>query len=138
MHSTNRVEQITLERRHIERITITKDNIKDPKVLSTYLEEKCNIITKKSDNRPWLYMKDSETLKTLGGVRLNKNSIGTFYIDTKIGHPLNEELIGFVSKENKNYITNRIIVNDLPTLERVCDIINNLIETGAVYLGKRN
>jgi hypothetical protein len=132
------IETLTFEKKHVETITVTSENIKDPKKLSEFLELKCNIVTKKSVNRPWLYLKDSDTLKTLGGVRLNKNSIGTFYIDTNLKNPLNEEIFGIVSKENKNFISNRIIVNDLNTLDRVCDLINSLIEEGKIYTGTRN
>jgi hypothetical protein len=138
MASTNKVEMITLEKKYVETITVTSENIKDYKVLAEFLEQKCNIVTKKSPNRPWLYIKDRDTLRTLGGVRLNKNSIGTFYIDTKLKYPLNETLIGVVSKECKNFISNRIIVNDLQTLEKVCEIINELMESGKIYNGKRN
>ncbi|UDY80730.1 hypothetical protein [Geobacillus phage GR1] len=134
----SQIETLTFEKKHVETITITTENIKDPKKLSEFLEMKCNIVTKKSPNRPWIYLKDSDTLKTLGGVRLNKNSIGTFYIDTTLRNPLNEEIFGIVSKENKNFISNRIIVNDLNTLDRVCDLINSLIEEGKIYTGTRN
>ena len=134
----SQIETLTFEKKHVESVTITSENIKDPKKLSEFLELKCNIITKKSANRPWLYLKDSDTLKTLGGIRLNKNSIGTFYIDTNLKNPLNEEIFGVVSKKNKNFISNRIIVNDLNTLVRICDLINNLIKEGKIYTGKRN
>lgn len=134
----SKIERLTFEKNNIKTITITSENIKDPKKLSEFLEMKCNIVTKKSSNRPWIYLKDSDTLKTFGGVRLNKNSIGTFYIDTILGNSLNKEIFGIVSKENKNFISNRIIVNDLNTLDRVCDLINKLIEEGKVYTGTRN
>ncbi|MED4261932.1 hypothetical protein [Priestia aryabhattai] len=138
MKKTNKVDEITFEKKIIKTITVTSESIKDYKVLSSFLEHKCEIVTKKSPNRPWLYIKCADTLKTIGGVRLNKNSIGTFYIDTNPGIFLNESSMGIISKELKNYISNRIIVNDLQSLERVCDLITELMESGAVYKGKRS
>lgn len=132
------IESLTFEKKHIETITITSENIKDYKKLSEFLEMKCEVVTKKSPNRPWLYIKDADTLKTLGGVRLNKNSIGTFYIDTTLSNPLNEIIFGVVSKETKNFISNRIIVNDLQTLEKLCDLINQLKSECKLYTGTRN
>lgn len=132
----NKIETMTFEKKRVEKLTVTSESIKDHKVLASVLEQKCEIVTKKSPNRSWLYIKDADTLKTLGGVRLNKNSIGTFYIDTRLGHPI--DLIGVVSKETKNFISNRIIVNDLHTLEKVCEIIQELIDSGKIYNGTRN
>ncbi|PED64047.1 hypothetical protein [Priestia megaterium] len=138
MSLSNKVESIVFEKKHVEKLTVTSENIKDYKVLAAVLEQKCEVVTKKSPNRPWLYIKDAETLKTLGGVRLNKNSIGTFYIDTRLGHPLNATMIGVVSKESKKFISNRIIVNDLQSLEKVCELIQSLMDSGAIYNGTRN
>lgn len=132
------IETLTFEKKHIETITVTSENIKDPKKLSEFLQLKCDLVTKKSPNRPWIYLKDANDLKTIGGVRLNKNSIGTFYIDTNISNPLSEILFGVVSKESKNFISNRIIVNDLQTLEKVCNLINELMGDGRIYKGTRN
>ncbi|PHE70525.1 hypothetical protein [Bacillus wiedmannii] len=132
------IETMTFERKRVETITVTSENIKDPKMLSKVLEQKCDIVTKKSANRPWLYLKDSDTLKTIGGVRLNKNSIGTFYIDTNLKHSLSETMFGVVSKETKNFISNRIIVNDLQSLDKICNLINELMEAGKLYTGKRS
>lgn len=132
------IDVLTFERKHVESITVTSESIKDPSKLAEFIEIKCNLATRKSPNRPWIYLKDSATLKTVGGVRLNKNSIGTFYIDTNQGCSLNETSFGIVSKEVKNFISNRIVVNDLQSLDRVCDLINSLKEEGKLYTGTRN
>ncbi|PEN61594.1 hypothetical protein [Bacillus wiedmannii] len=132
------IETMTFERKRVETITVTSENIKDPKMLAKVLEQKCDIVTKKSANRPWLYLKDSDTLKTIGGVRLNKNSIGTFYIDTNLKHSLSDTMFGVVSKETKNFISNRIIVNDLQSLDKICNLIIELMEAGKLYTGKRS
>lgn len=133
------LDKIIFEKKSIEKITITLDNIKeDYKNLTTFIEQKCEIVTKKSPNRPWLYIKKSDTLKTIGGIRLNKNSIGTFYIDTNPGTVLNDTMLGVLSKESKNFISNRIVVNELQSLEKVCDLLNELMEQGALYTGTRN
>lgn len=132
-----RLDSITFEKK-TEEITVTLENIKDHKMFSSFLENRCKIVTKKSENRPWLYIKDYETLKTLGGARLNKNSIATFYIDTKHPYLLSKKMFGIISKEKKNYITNKIIINDLKSLEIVCELINDLMENGKLYTGKRS
>lgn len=133
-----KMETLTAEKKLIQKATVTLETAKDHQVLAEFLELKCNLATKKSPNRPWLYLKSADTLKTIGGIRLNKNSIGTFYIDTNISHPLSDVLFGVVSKESKNFVSNRIIVNDLKTLEKVCDLINELMADGRVYTGTRN
>lgn len=138
MTVANKVETMTFEKKRVDSITVTSDNIKNPEILAAVLEQECQVITKTSDNRPWVYLKDPGTLKTLGGVRLNKNSIGSFYLDTYLGHRLEEEMFGVVSKDNKNHVTNKIAVNDLSSLKKMIALINKLRSEELLYSGKRN
>jgi hypothetical protein len=134
MAATKKLETMTFERKIVDKITVTSESIKDPSVLADVIESKCDVVTKLPKKRPFIYLKNPGTLQTIGGVRMNKNSIATFYLDTKKGEPINS--IGVVSKENDNSISNRIIVNDFDGLNKVFDLINKLIEEDKFFSGK--
>jgi len=137
MKTESNKNSIVFERRYVKKVVVNEDNIRDPETLSEVIEQKCDIITKKSVNRPWLYLKESSTLKTIGGVRINKNTIGTFYLDTKVNYVLSETMVGVVSKVNENYVSNKITAEDIPALESVCDLINELMKDDKMFIGTR-
>ncbi|MDG0860347.1 hypothetical protein [Staphylococcus equorum] len=130
------METMTFEKKTIDTLTVTNQSIKEHEVLSAVLEQECDIATKKSPNRPWLYLKDKKNLKTFGGIRMNKNSIGTFYINTKFSTILEDTLFGVISKTKEEYISNKIAINDLKGLKKMIALINNLNDENQLYEGK--
>lgn len=130
------METMTFEKKRTDVLTVTDLTIKNYETLSAVLKQECDIATKKSLNRPWIYLKEKENLKTFGGVRMNKNSIGTFYINTILGHNLEDDLFGVVSSENEDYISNKVSIKDLNGLKKMMTLINNLAEEGKLYYGK--
>lgn len=136
MEANDKVETMTFEKKRTDILTVTDLTIKNYETLSSVLKQECDIATKKSLNRPWIYLKEKENLKTFGGVRMNKNSIGTFYINTTLGHNLEDELFGVISNENEDYISNKISVKDLKGLKKMITLINNLAKENKLYYGK--
>lgn len=138
MEDEAKVETMIFEKKTIDTLTVTNTSIKEYEVLSAVLEQECDIATKKSENRAWVYLKDRKNLKTFGGIRMNKNSIGTFYIYTNREKVLEDTLFGVVSKERTDYISNKIIINDLKALKKMISLINELNENNHLYTGKVN
>lgn len=130
------METMTFEKKTVDTLTVTSESIKEHEVLSAVLEQECGIATRKSPNRPWLYLKDRKNLKTFGGIRMNKNSIGTLYINTKLSTSLEDDMFGVISKRNKEYISNKIIISDLKALKKMIALINDLNDKGVLYVGK--
>lgn len=127
------LETVTFEKKVTNTLTITNENIKQYEVLESVIRQECNIATKKSPNRPWIYLKDINTLKTFGGLRMNKNTIGTLYIDTIKGLFLEDEFFGVTSRDTKDYVSNKIVINDLKGLKKMIKLINELKGKNVLY-----
>jgi hypothetical protein len=93
----------------------------------------------------WLLIKTVERLKTIGCIRLNKNSFITLYIDTKEGVLLEKELLkieGFTgvdikSRPTGNFTQNKIKLFSETQIDLVTKAINYVFEKDIVKLGKR-
>lgn len=95
--------------------------------MSMLIENRClHLITRKYKKRFWIYLKNKETLKTNGIIRLNKMSIGVLYVYTKLDFPLEEFCEGFESKDYKTYYSNKITIKSRDHLLELLELLNEL------------
>lgn len=93
----------------------------------------------------WLLIKTGERLKTVGCIRLNKNSFITLYLDTKEGLLLEDilpKLGGFAgvdikSRPTGNFTQNKIKLYSENQVDLISKIINYSFKNDIVKLGKR-
>lgn len=95
----------------------------------------------------WLLLKTAEHKRGFGAIRMNKNSFITLYIDTKIGFNLDEKLkdlasfenkvANIQSKENENFVQNKIKLFNEDLLDFVIEVLNKVFDEDMVQTGKR-
>lgn len=93
----------------------------------------------------WLLLKTIERMKTIGCIRLNKNSFITLYIDTKEGILLEEELkkipefknVDIKSRPTGNFVQNKIKLFSENQFDLAIKAINHVFDKDIVKVGKR-
>lgn len=93
----------------------------------------------------WLLIKTNERLKTVGCIRLNKNSFITLYLDTKEGVLLEELLpsiggftgVDIKSRPTGNFTQNKIKLFSESQVDLISKAINYIFDNDMVKLGKR-
>lgn len=96
----------------------------------------------------WLLLKTTERMKTVGCIRVNKNSFITLYLDTKEGVLLEDELmklesfnknksVDIKSRQTGNFVQNKIKLFTEDQIDLVIDAINQVFEEDTVKTGKR-
>lgn len=93
----------------------------------------------------WLLLKTIEKMKTVGCIRLNKNSFITLYLDTKEGILLSEELlklesfkdVDIKSRPTGNFVQNKIKLVTENQIDLVVEAINHVFSNEIVKIEKR-
>ena len=96
----------------------------------------------------WLLLKTSDKMKTIGCIRLNKNSFVTLYIDTKENIMLENELpksldsfkdssIDIKSRQTGNFVQNKIKLFSENQIDLVVQALKLVFDEKVVKTGKR-
>lgn len=109
------------------------------------LENGKNVKAVIAEKPGWLLLKTIEKMKTVGCIRLNKNSFITLYLDTKEGMLLSEEFlklesfkdVDIKSRPTGNFVQNKIKLVTENQIDLVVEAINYVFNNNIVKIGKR-
>jgi hypothetical protein len=116
-------------------------------LIKEIVETECNENVKVvvAEKPGWLLLKTVERMKTIGCIRLNKNSFITLYIDTKEGILLEDELkkltsfknVDIKSRPTGNFVQNKFKLFTEDQIDLVIEAVNYVFEKDIVKTGKR-
>jgi hypothetical protein len=112
-------------------------------IVEVECEDKVKVIV--AEKPGWLLLKTTERMKTVGCIRLNKNSFITLYIDTKEGFLLEDELrklpnfknVDIKSRPTGNFVQNKFKFFSEDQIDLVIEAVNYVFEKDIVKTGKR-
>lgn len=119
----------------------------DLNIIKELIEMECGDKVKAviAEKPGWLLLKTADRMKTIGCIRLNKNSFITLYIDTKEDFLLQQILnnlnsfqnVDIKSRPTGNFVQNKFKLVSENQIDLVIEAINYVFDNDIVKTGKR-